>query len=139
MGWDEHKRRRAALKLVLERAERHPNGGLPYDGLPEVRKAFADRSDLVLALQYQWSQALWSRIELLSLDIRRPSDATELARQAWTHCASANPVLRRLLDAHLSECGRSADAVREREQDLIVAGGAIAVKRPHPWVTPHVA
>jgi hypothetical protein len=124
MGWDEHKRRRAALKLVLERAEQEPDGGLPYDGLKDVRKAFADRSDLILALQYQWSQALWSRIELVSLDIRRPSDASALARVAWAQCAAANPVLRRLLDAHLSECGRSVDAVREREQDVLVTAVA---------------
>ena len=139
MGWDEHKRRRSALKQVLEQAAHNPNDGLPYDGLPEVRKAFADRSDLILALQYQWSLALWGRIELLSLDVHRPADASTLASAAWSQCAAANPVLRRLLDAHLSECGRSADAVREREQDLIVAGGAFPVPRPHHWVSSSVA
>lgn len=139
MGWDDHKRRRAALKLVLERAGQRPDAGLPYEDLPEVRKVFTDRCDLVLALQYQWSQALWSRIELISLDIRTPADASQLAREAWAQCAAANPVLRRLLDEQLEAAGRSSEAVREREQDLMVSGGAIAVKRPHPWVSPHVA
>jgi hypothetical protein len=121
MTWDEHRRRRAALTLVLDHAAAHPGAGLPYAELPEVSNAFGDRSDLVLALQYRWSQALWSRIELLSTNIRQPSDAEALARQAWSQCAAEHATLRRLLDAHLGECGRSVDLVREREQDLIMA------------------
>ena len=66
-------------------------------------------------------------------------DASGLAHQAWSQCAQANAVLRRLLDDHLSACDRSAELVRRREQDLMLATGAVAVKRPHPWVPPHVA
>lgn len=139
MSWDEHKRRRAALKALLEYAEAEPTNGLPYAELDEVRAAFPDRSDVILALQYQWSQALWSRIELLSMDVRQPSDAATLARLAWGQCALANPTLRRLLDAHLGECGRSIDAVREREQDLIIAGAVAPTPQTRRWVSPHVA
>jgi hypothetical protein len=49
------------------------------------------------ALQHQWSQALWARIERLSLD-PTISDAGELARRAWADCTVAFPMLRRLLD-----------------------------------------
>ena len=138
MGWDEHKRRRAALKALLTYAEQHPTAGLPYAQVDDVRAVFGDRSDLILALQYQWSQALWGRIELLSSEVRRPSDAAALAQQAWAECAAANPTLRRLLDAHLDECGRSVEAVREREQSLMLAGAASStpVRR---YVTTHVA
>jgi hypothetical protein len=138
MGWDEHKRRRAALKALLDYAEQHPTAGLPYAQVDEVRAVFGDRSDVILALQYQWSQALWSRIELLSAQVRQPSDATALARQAWAQCATANPTLRRLLDTHLDECGRSVAAVREREQLLILAG-AVPASRVRRYLTPHVA
>jgi hypothetical protein len=54
------------------------------------------------ALQREWSQALWSRIQALSVDptIR---GASELVRRAWADCAAANPVLRRQLDTRRDE------------------------------------
>jgi hypothetical protein len=121
MTWDDHFRRRAAIKAVLDHARRNPAAGLPYDSVPEAKQVFKNRRELLLALQYDWSQALWSRIELLSLDSRGPvlTDATEIARQAWQQSAAANPVLRRLLDEARSELG---PAVR-REQDLLVTAG----------------
>jgi len=137
MSWDDHKKRRAALTAVLDYAEAHPASGLPYAEVPGVQAAFGDRSDLILALQYKWSQALWSRIELLSAQMRQPCDASHLAQQAWNECASANATLRRLLDGHLSECGRSVSAVRRREQDLIVAGSVSPTIRH--YASPHVA
>jgi hypothetical protein len=139
MSWDEHKRRRVALTQVLQYAQQEPTAGLPWAQLPDVRDVFGDRSDLILALQYRWSQALWSRIELLSMDFRQPSDASALARLAWTQCAAANPTLRRLLDEHLDECGRSVDAVREREQDLMMAGAETPSAQTRRYLSPHVA
>jgi hypothetical protein len=87
---------------------------LPYDELPEVAAIFADRQELLLALQYDWSQALWARIELLSLDSKL-SDASALAQAAWTQCAQQHPVLRRLLDAHQVDLGTSG----RREQEMM--------------------
>ncbi len=123
MSWDDHARRRAALKSVLEHAEKHPRAGLPYDELPDVPAIFRDRRELVLALQYDWSQALWARIELLSLDGGRRSaklaDAGELARTAWADCATKHPVLRRLLDTYRDELGTSV----RREQAILTTAG----------------
>jgi hypothetical protein len=119
MSWDDHYKRRAALKAVLDYARRHPSAGLPYDSVPAAKQVFQSRHELLLALQYDWSQALWSRIELLSLESRGPAltDAREIAKQAWEQGASANPVLRRLLDGAKDELG---SAVR-REQDLMAS------------------
>jgi hypothetical protein len=111
MGWDEHNRRRAAINTVLEYAAKNPTAGLPYEQLPQVRRSFRDRRELVLALQYDWSQVLWARIELLSLDGRaasRLTDAGELARRAGADCAAKHPVLRRLLDTYRDEIGPTA-------------------------------
>jgi hypothetical protein len=116
MTWDDHYRRRAALKSVLEFAEQYPGEGLPYDRLPAVQAAFADRRELLLALQYDWSQALWARVELLSLDARL-SDASELAQTAWLQCAAKHPVLRRLLDEHRDELGSAT----QREQEIMTS------------------
>jgi hypothetical protein len=119
MNWADHCRRRAAIDAVLDYARRHPAAGLPYDTVPAATQVFADRRQLLLALQYDWSQALWARIEVLSLAARGPalSDARELGRQAWQQCAAANPVLRRLLDDGREQLG----AATRHESDLQVS------------------
>jgi hypothetical protein len=119
MNWVDHCRRRAAIDAVLDYARQHPTAGLPYDTVPAATQVFADRRQLLLALQYDWSQALWARIELLSLAARGPArtDARELGRQAWRECAAANPVLRRLLDDGREQLG----AATRRESDLLVS------------------
>jgi hypothetical protein len=119
MNWVDHCRRRAAIDAVLDYARQHPTAGLPYDTVPAATQVFADRRQLLLALQYDWSQALWARIEVLSLAARGPalSDARELGRQAWQQCAAANPVLRRLLDDGREQLG----AVTRHESDLQVS------------------
>ena len=121
MSWDDYYRRRAAIKAVLAYAHQHPEAGVPFAAVPLAQQMFKNRHELVLALQYDWSRALWSRIELLSLQSRGPvlADAQDLARQAWDQAAAANPVLRRLLDGVRDELG-SAGA---REQDLLVTAG----------------
>jgi hypothetical protein len=125
MSWDDHYRRRAAIKAVLDYARAHPSAGLPYDHVPAAGREFADRQQLLLALQYDWSQALWARIELLSLAARGPAltDARELGRQAWRETAAANPVLRRLLDEGQAELGPAT----RREQDLLVSELGVSV------------
>jgi hypothetical protein len=119
MGWDEHNQRRAAIRAVIAHAEQNPAAGLPYEALPEVRAVFRDRRELVLALQYDWTQALWARIELLSLDNGRESaglaDARYLAERAWADCTATHPVLRRLLDDYRDELGPAL----LREQDCV--------------------
>jgi hypothetical protein len=117
MSWDDHNRRRAAIKSVLAYAATNPTSGLPYEYVPEAKANFRDRRELLLALQYEWSQALWGRIELHSLDPRGRAltDASEVARLAWSDCAAKYPVLRRLLDAHREEIGPSG----QRERDLL--------------------
>jgi hypothetical protein len=125
MSWDEHSRRRAAIDAVLEFAAGNPDHGLGYEHLPVVQALFKDRRELVLALQYQWSLALWARIELLSLDPRNARrraprlDAGQLARVAWAETALRHPVLRRLLDTHREELGPT---IVQDEQLLISAG-----------------
>ena len=118
MSWDDHYRRRAAIKAVLDYARQHPAAGLPYDSVPEATQVFRDRHQLVLALQYDWSQALWARIELLALDSQGTglTDAAQLAQRAWQQCAATHPVLRRLLDLCRAELGPVAT---QREQEML--------------------
>jgi hypothetical protein len=120
MSWDDYRQRRDALTSVLGYAAAHPSAGLPFDELPGVAAVFADRQELLLALQYDWSQALWARIELLSLDTKL-GDASALAQAAWAQCAEQHPVLRRLLDAHQAELGHSTRREREMMNSPFVA------------------
>ena len=117
MSWDDHARRRAAIKAVLAYAGAHPAAGLPYEQVPEVAAQFASRRELLLALQYDWTQALWARIDLLSLESRDGAllDARKLAERAYAECAERHPVLRRLLDACRDELG----PVVRREEDML--------------------
>jgi hypothetical protein len=121
MSWADHYGRRTAIKAVLDYARQHPTAGLPYDAVPVAKQEFGNRQQLLLALQYDWSQVLWARIELLSRAVRGPAltDAKELARRAWQECAAANPVLRRLLDDGRALLGTAT----RREQDLLVTAG----------------
>jgi hypothetical protein len=139
MSWDDHNRRRAAIKSVLVYAEQNPAAGLPYENLPDVQENFRDRRELLLALQYDWSQALWARIELLSLDGghkgSKLSDAGELARAAWTDCSAKHPVLRRLLDTFRDELGPST----RREQEILITAGIGHVADMKTYASPYVA
>ncbi len=95
-------RRRRAIRAVLARAEASPTAGLPYENLPEAAAVFRDRRELLLALQYEWSRALWARIEVLCHD---GTPAAAVASTAWSYCAGRQPVLRRLLDTYRHELG----------------------------------
>jgi hypothetical protein len=122
MTCDDHHRRPAVITTVLDFAAKNPDAGLPYETLPEVQAQFRDRRELVVALQYEWAQALWGRIELLSLDgsrtaRRKPMDADEVARAAYAACAAAHPVLRRLLDRHRDELGPCL----RQERDIVTS------------------
>ena len=99
MSWDELCRRRRAIDAVLAHAERFPSADLPLD-LPAVREAFDSRADLLMALQSDWSQALWAQIDLISYTTNsRLLNAVDVCRAAWMETARRRPTLRRLLDA----------------------------------------
>jgi hypothetical protein len=120
MTWDEHRRRNAALDAVLLFAATYPDADLPLAEMPGLATLFGDRRGLVLALQHRWSRELWVRIQARSLDSRAATkkETALHSAQAWRECATANRVLRRLLDRHLPEFG---DAALERHEDLSFA------------------
>jgi hypothetical protein len=123
MGWDDFARRRKAIMAVLDYAAAHPSCGLPFTEVPDVPAVFADRYELVLALQYKWRQALWSRLELLSLDGAKSGfvEAKDLVRRAWDECTKAEPVLRRLLDETAAEYSASLRRALAQQGDLITS------------------
>jgi len=117
MSWDDHARRRAAIKAVLAYAQANPSAGLPFEQVAAAQAQFGSRRELLLALQYDWTQALWARIDLLSLESRDGAllDARKLGEQAYAECTQQHPVLRRLLDTCRDELGPSV----RREEDML--------------------
>ncbi|MDP9091517.1 MAG: hypothetical protein M3N95_00845 [Actinomycetota bacterium] len=120
MSWTDCHRRRAAINSVLSYAERYPQDPIRLESLPEVAAVFAKRSDLLLALQYDWQQLLWAQIELHSLDTQgHPLEASEICRLAWASATAHRPVLRQVLDRYQSESDNAR--ARQRENDLLVS------------------
>jgi hypothetical protein len=141
MSWDDYTRRRKAILAVLDYAAKHPDTGLPFEEVPDVPAIFADRYALVLALQYQWRQALWARLELLSLDTAKDGfiEAKDLVRNAWDECAKAQPVLRRLLDTTAAEFATSLRRALSEQGELITSANIGHTNKVPRHSTPYVA
>ncbi|MGW4209608.1 hypothetical protein ACWEIJ_16580 [Lentzea sp. NPDC004789] len=91
MGWADHYRRRDALDAVLRDARRDPSAPLIVD--PDV---FSSRDELLLALDHRWQNKLTARMESAALE--GPVDEHLVAARL----AAEEPVLRAVLDSHLS-------------------------------------
>lgn len=91
MGWTDHYRRRDALDAVLRDARRDPSAPLIVD--PDV---FGSLHELLLALDHRWQNKLTARMETAALE--GPVDEHVVTAEL----AADEPVLRAVLDAHLS-------------------------------------
>lgn len=124
MSWKRYHQRRQAMDIALTRATRDPSA-LPYSEHPLVEAAFESRTELLLALQYTWSQQLNGRLELALYEAdRNDTDRVEAVADAWRRTARENPVLRRVLDAHLDGDEPALKRAREDEaRELAVTAG----------------
>jgi hypothetical protein len=124
MSWTRFYQRRHAMEAALTHATRNP-GELPYSEHPLVQAAFDSRTDLVLALQYRWTQQLNGRLQLaLDEADQNDIDRVEAVSEAWARTAEANSVLRRVLDENLDSEEPAIKQAREAEaRDLALAAG----------------
>ncbi|MEU4447761.1 hypothetical protein AB0K14_12750 [Actinosynnema sp. NPDC050801] len=113
MSWSDFYRRRDALDAVLRAAAGNPAAPLAFD-----RDLFATEDDLLLALHYRWMQQLTGR---LGTALEDDDDRVEIVARTWRELAAEQPVLRAVLDAHLT----STEAV-EREQRLLALTAGLA-------------
>ncbi|MBB5959852.1 hypothetical protein FHS29_006474 [Saccharothrix tamanrassetensis] len=114
MGWTDFYRRRDALDAVLRAAAGNPAAPLTCD-----RDLFADEAELLLALHYRWMQQLTGRLGAALQDSE--DDRVEVVTRTWRALAAEQPVLRAVLDEHLT----STEAV-EREQRLLALTAGLA-------------
>ncbi|MEJ2857829.1 MULTISPECIES: hypothetical protein [unclassified Saccharothrix] len=114
MGWTDFYRRRDALDAVLDAAAGDPAAPLTFD-----RELFATEADVLAALHYRWMQQLTGRLGVALEDAA--DDRVETVTRTWRTLAAEQPVLRGVLDEHLT----ASDAV-EREQRLLALTAGLA-------------
>ncbi|WP_433269992.1 hypothetical protein ACQPZF_08535 [Actinosynnema sp. CS-041913] len=119
MSWTDFYRRRDALDAVLRAAAGEPAAALAYD-----RDVFADEDELLLALHYRWMQQLTGRLGAALQD--DDADRVEIVTRTWRALAAEQPVLRAVLDEHLT----STEAVEREERLLALTAGLAELSEP---------
>ncbi|MFD0919713.1 hypothetical protein ACFQ16_08160 [Saccharopolyspora rosea] len=121
MSWNDFHQRQHAIQSVLDAARRDPSGAPATTPPP-----FTDRTELLRALHYKWTQLLTGRIGIALVETEDSplDDRVQAVTTAWRRTAAENPVLRAVLDHHdtdpdLREC-------REREHRLLALAAGLA-------------
>lgn len=113
MSWGDLRRRRDAIAAVLEHARRNPDDELSVQALA-VQDVFADRAELLLALQYEWTHAVWTQLQVMRLHpSAQSSDADQRTAVAWRVTAQLRPTLRAVLDRYAAELERARISLRQ--------------------------
>ncbi|MGM1059282.1 hypothetical protein [Saccharothrix sp. Mg75] len=118
MGWTDFYRRRDALDAVLTAAAADPAAPLVFD-----RDVFATRDELLLALHHRWMQRLTGR---LGVALEADDDRVETVSRTWRALAAEEPVLRAVLDEHLT----SAEALEREDRVLALTSGLADLSEP---------
>ncbi|MFI9006378.1 hypothetical protein ACIGNX_03960 [Actinosynnema sp. NPDC053489] len=118
MGWSDFYRRRDALDAVLRTAAADPAAPLAFD-----RDVFATEDELLLALHHRWMQQLTGR---LGTALEDDDDRVGTVARTWRALAAEQPVLRAVLDAHLT----SAEAVEREQRMLALTAGLAELSEP---------
>lgn len=87
---------------------------------------FAGRGELLLALQHRWTLLLTARLELAMLDADTGGDRVDAVANAWRELAGAEPVLRRVLDAHLDDAEPEHTRAVEYEHRMLALWSGLA-------------
>ncbi|MFE2756312.1 hypothetical protein ACFXGA_30360 [Actinosynnema sp. NPDC059335] len=124
MGWTDFYRRRDALDAVLHAAAADPAAPLTFD-----RDLFATGDELLLALHYRWMQQLTGRLGTALAD--SDDDRVETVARTWRALAAEQPVLRAVLDAHLTDAG----AIGREQRMLALTAGLAELSEPAAEIT----
>ncbi|CCH28913.1 hypothetical protein ABZ816_28335 [Actinosynnema sp. NPDC047251] len=122
MSWNDFYRRRDALDAVLRTAA--PAAPLTFD-----RALFATEDELLLALHYRWMQQLTGRLGV-ALE-NSDDDRVEIVTRTWRTLAAQQPVLRAVLDEHLT----ATDAVEREQRLLALTAGLAELSEPSDEIT----
>jgi hypothetical protein len=104
MSWTDFYRRREILEAAIRHAGRAPGEPLTLEEIPGAADAFGSEENLLLAMQYKWSQLLGGH---LRAELADPADAAadtvdsdqvDAVSRAWRRAQSENEALRAVLD-----------------------------------------
>jgi hypothetical protein len=128
MGWNDFYQRREAIELVLRQAARNPESELAFEEIPAVVREFADREELLLAMQHKWMQMLTGKVAVALDEAEHDPriDGVEALARSWRDLAAEQPVLRRVLDVHTAEAGDALHAAVGREHRMVALAAGLA-------------
>ncbi|MEV6646801.1 hypothetical protein [Amycolatopsis sp. NPDC051371] len=101
MSWTDFYRRQEILDATVRLAARNPGAPLPLDEIPGAGEHFGTEENVLLALQYKWTQMLTGR---LRAEVTDPDDADGLGdhvdavTRAWRTVVEEHETLRAVLD-----------------------------------------
>jgi hypothetical protein len=128
MSWSDFHRRREAMNAVLRQAEHDPDGPLPFEDMPQVTEEFANREELLLAMQHRWTQLLTGKVAVTLDEAEHDPhvDGVEAVAHGWRELAEQEPVLRRVLDVHGAHAGDALREAIDREQRMLALASGLA-------------
>jgi hypothetical protein len=118
MSWTDFYRRQEILEATIRQAKPDPGAPLALDEIPGAKEHFGCEENLLLALQYKWTQLLGGR---LRAELADPDDATgfgdrvDAVTRAWHDATAEHEVLWAVLDAG---AGRHPSLKRLRDGEL---------------------
>lgn len=124
MTWTHFHQRQRAIEAVLEHARANPSARVDLAAAPAAAEVFADREELLRALQYKWMRSLVGRVDVgvEDADTDPRGDRVEAVTRAWRRTAADNPALRQVLDSHDQEPALADGAGRELRMLALSAG-----------------
>lgn len=133
MSWKDFHQRREITDAVLRRAARDPQGPLPFAEITGATDHFRDEEQLLLALQYRWSQLLggYLRAEETADD----DDHVGAVTRAWQKAVRAHPDLRAVLDANLERYPALRPVEEAQQRMLAVTAGLADPNEPEDELT----
>ncbi|WP_370939272.1 hypothetical protein [Amycolatopsis sp. cg13] len=107
MSWTDFYRRREILDAAVRQARRAPQAPLSLAEIPGAAEEFGTEENLLLALQYKWTQLLsgYLRAEFADPDeADLPGDQVDAVTRAWRQAQHDHEDLRAVLDGALERC-----------------------------------
>lgn len=140
MSWTDFYRRREILEAAVRHAERAPAEPLALDEIPGAAEVFGTEENLLLALQYKWSQLLGG---YLRAELADPEDAfadgvgdqVDAVSRAWRRAQSKHEALRTLLDNGVQRCAALVPLHEGELRMLAVTAGLAEASEPREEVT----
>lgn len=133
MSWKDFHRRREIADAVLRRAARDLEAPLPFAEIPGATELFGNEEQLLLALQYRWSQILGGHLR--AVETNTDEDHVDAVTRAWRRAERENPNLRAVLDANLERYSALQPMEQAEQRMLAVAAGLAEPDEPEEELT----